>query len=128
MRQIFEDLRKDESMYYDEDGYVRCGSAKFVNYLPSLEEVKQSIEAAKHEQLSKKRENARRMTAAVHFLSAAKTFLHFGAQKAGGAYSVGRGVDVLILATVTTACAKWTGAAASVERRHREHDRVISPE
>jgi hypothetical protein len=36
--------------------------------------------------------------------------------------------DVRFLVTVTTACAKRTGAAASVERRRREPDRVISPE
>ena len=36
--------------------------------------------------------------------------------------------DVRFLATVTTARAKMTGAAASVERRRREPDRAISLE
>ena len=34
----------------------------------------------------------------------------------------------MFLATVTTACAKRTGAAASLERRRREPARAISPE
>ncbi len=36
--------------------------------------------------------------------------------------------DVHLLATVTTACAKRTGAAACAERMRRELDRAISPE
>ncbi len=37
-----------------------------------------------------------------------------------------RVVDVLFLATMTAACVKWTGAAATVECRRREPDRAIS--
>ena len=36
--------------------------------------------------------------------------------------------NYLFLPTTTAACAKRTGAAACVERRRREPDRVISPE
>ncbi len=89
--QIFDELRKDESLYYDEDGYVRCGSAKFVNYLQSLEEVRASIEAAKHTKRSRKREISKRMAAAVHLISAAKAFVHYGrlAHSAGSSHSTG---------------------------------------
>ncbi len=55
----------------------------------------------------------------------------YATQVCGGsqvfAFSLGV-ADVRFLATVTTACAKRTGAAASVERRRREPDRAISPE
>ncbi len=37
-------------------------------------------------------------------------------------------IILLIFVSVATACAKRTGAAASVERRRREPDRAISPE
>ncbi len=37
-------------------------------------------------------------------------------------------LKLLVLATVATACAKRTGATASVERRRREPDRAITPE
>ncbi len=39
-----------------------------------------------------------------------------------------RVADVRFLASVITACAERAGAAASVERRRREPDRVISLE
>lgn len=61
-------------MYYDDDGYIRCSSAKFVNVIPSVHEQAQLTEQSKKRLLDQKKENQKRLRAATGKVSAVLEF------------------------------------------------------
>lgn len=87
--QALSDLMSPNALYYDEDGYIRCSTAKFVNYLPSVGETVTLMEAQRAQKAQRKRDNAARIARTIRLLSAVKTFSRFGERRAWPCCSIG---------------------------------------